>query len=641
MGKKSAFSLVELMVAVGIVGILVTIAFPRYQQFMVNSRRGEAKSNLSHLSSLQSAYRIDYYAYYNGDTMTSNNGIGYQDGHGNPGRCDVPSDDSDYGLGNYLGFQPEACDKLRYFYQLRDSGETVVASAASNAKGFWIYPDCHGGGPVEYGYPSGDAVSMSVRDNKLVVRRNITKYCPEASTGIINQPPCVCTNWRPNGGWQPPQSSRTVCQPLPQTRSLTRTCSGYCPTSLTTSDTETRNVNGSNPVTASTSLSDAPCNCDPAFSPDTRTACIGVTPCTCASDTLTAWTPAVTTAQQAAMYTCECTEQTQDKTSWTCPVPPTCLSSTISPFETRKVWGGKDPGDESDTSICGAWSGWGAEDGGVWTAGDWGSCVATSPGVCEQQQTQTRTCTSPCTDTNPNACTYFPITYQTLQSRSRPCGCTDPTLRCSPASSFSADVKIGVAERSCDMQGGIFGTTLSDPPDCSCTDRCEVSSPYCPECTVDYAEMRCDGEGTFSKTRDNPLTKPYAFNCTCTPAVQTGTFILYKSCVADSYQAALASRNGLLANADTKSCTNGGTTIDNCSCMEITAIEESLREKAASGATDAADAADFLTDIKSEMLNRNMVAGCHKDVTTGDQGGTPCGFAPANCCDVTNFLGGN
>lgn len=65
--RIAGLSLVELMVALGIISVL---AMPRYHAFMVKARHGEAKSNLSHIASLQSAYKIDYFTYYQGAAMT-------------------------------------------------------------------------------------------------------------------------------------------------------------------------------------------------------------------------------------------------------------------------------------------------------------------------------------------------------------------------------------------------------------------------------------------------------------------------------------------------------------------------------------------------------------------------------------------
>ena len=52
----SGFSLVELMVVVAIIGILVSLAVPRYKVFMVKAHQSEAATQLSTLYTLQIAY---------------------------------------------------------------------------------------------------------------------------------------------------------------------------------------------------------------------------------------------------------------------------------------------------------------------------------------------------------------------------------------------------------------------------------------------------------------------------------------------------------------------------------------------------------------------------------------------------------
>lgn len=54
--KEQGFSLVELMVVVGIIGILATLALPRFQLFQARAKQTEAKANLSHIYTLQTAY---------------------------------------------------------------------------------------------------------------------------------------------------------------------------------------------------------------------------------------------------------------------------------------------------------------------------------------------------------------------------------------------------------------------------------------------------------------------------------------------------------------------------------------------------------------------------------------------------------
>ncbi len=53
MSRQDGFSLVELMVVIGIIGILATIAMPKYQQFSARSKATEAKVNLKYAYMLQ------------------------------------------------------------------------------------------------------------------------------------------------------------------------------------------------------------------------------------------------------------------------------------------------------------------------------------------------------------------------------------------------------------------------------------------------------------------------------------------------------------------------------------------------------------------------------------------------------------
>ncbi|MCX6130635.1 MAG: prepilin-type N-terminal cleavage/methylation domain-containing protein, partial [Proteobacteria bacterium] len=42
--NEKGFSLVELMIVVGIIGILSTLALPRFKQFQAKAKMGEAKN---------------------------------------------------------------------------------------------------------------------------------------------------------------------------------------------------------------------------------------------------------------------------------------------------------------------------------------------------------------------------------------------------------------------------------------------------------------------------------------------------------------------------------------------------------------------------------------------------------------------
>ena len=56
MSNIKGFSLVELMVAVGIVGVMSSVAVPKYQKYKVNASRAEAQSSLSSMYTLQQLY---------------------------------------------------------------------------------------------------------------------------------------------------------------------------------------------------------------------------------------------------------------------------------------------------------------------------------------------------------------------------------------------------------------------------------------------------------------------------------------------------------------------------------------------------------------------------------------------------------
>ena len=64
--EKSGFTLIELMVAVAIVGILATLAISNYLSFQCRSKQAEAKANLGSIFATQQAYRSEYETYVSG-----------------------------------------------------------------------------------------------------------------------------------------------------------------------------------------------------------------------------------------------------------------------------------------------------------------------------------------------------------------------------------------------------------------------------------------------------------------------------------------------------------------------------------------------------------------------------------------------
>lgn len=62
--SQQGFSLIELMVVVGIIGILAAIAVPNFQRFQAKSRQSEAKANLGGLYTAQKAFYAEWNRYF-------------------------------------------------------------------------------------------------------------------------------------------------------------------------------------------------------------------------------------------------------------------------------------------------------------------------------------------------------------------------------------------------------------------------------------------------------------------------------------------------------------------------------------------------------------------------------------------------
>src|SRR4051812_9979447 len=57
------FTVIELMIVVGIIGILASIAVPAYRTYTERAMSSEAKLSLSNLYVAQTAYRAEYNSY--------------------------------------------------------------------------------------------------------------------------------------------------------------------------------------------------------------------------------------------------------------------------------------------------------------------------------------------------------------------------------------------------------------------------------------------------------------------------------------------------------------------------------------------------------------------------------------------------
>lgn len=172
------FSIVELMVVVVIIAGLAALGSNRLMMMVARGRQAEAKTNLSSIHQLQSAFQLhaDNYAQW---TMSATNVIGYK-GDGNR-NCTIDTGTTASGVGrgaantdgaHALGYKPKGCEEMRYGYGVVVQTPTAggieryfaIAYAASDTDAR-IFPTCDGeagGRTVNAG--KGGAVTASKSD---------------------------------------------------------------------------------------------------------------------------------------------------------------------------------------------------------------------------------------------------------------------------------------------------------------------------------------------------------------------------------------------------------------------------------------------------------------------------------------------
>jgi type IV pilus assembly protein PilA len=120
MQHKKAFTLIELMIVVAIIGILAAIAVPNFIKFQCRSKQSEAKGNLKALYVSQEAFRAE------NDTYTS--------------IADVAADltgsnaSARAAATNLIGWIPKG-SKLRYTYSVSATDKTAFSAGADASAG--------------------------------------------------------------------------------------------------------------------------------------------------------------------------------------------------------------------------------------------------------------------------------------------------------------------------------------------------------------------------------------------------------------------------------------------------------------------------------------------------------------------------
>lgn len=88
--NQSAFTLIELIIAIAIIGILAAIAIPSYTSYLEKSRMSEANRNIAALKQAQEEYYLENNAYFyedsgnNADLAAASDGLWEAEGTDGP-----------------------------------------------------------------------------------------------------------------------------------------------------------------------------------------------------------------------------------------------------------------------------------------------------------------------------------------------------------------------------------------------------------------------------------------------------------------------------------------------------------------------------------------------------------------------------
>ena len=161
--SNKGFTLIELMAAVAIIGVLVMLAMPRYKAFVAKSRQGEAKANLGTIGIMQEAYQMSTYGaeksgVSEGDFCCTPAAGLYG---GKSSQCGA----SAAGAKNELGFRLTDCGKARYHYAIQKTGaDTANGGKGTDSTYPDIYPDCGSAGTDEWSISKNERVLTHEED---------------------------------------------------------------------------------------------------------------------------------------------------------------------------------------------------------------------------------------------------------------------------------------------------------------------------------------------------------------------------------------------------------------------------------------------------------------------------------------------
>ncbi len=124
--KYGGFTLIELMITVGILGLLTTIAIPAFMRFQLRAKSAEAKANLAAIRVAEESY-FGSFGLYSSALPAVPSTVG-------PTKTDWPLPPSSTHGFNVLGFRPEG--NVYYMYAVTTNGlDAYTAEARSDIDG--------------------------------------------------------------------------------------------------------------------------------------------------------------------------------------------------------------------------------------------------------------------------------------------------------------------------------------------------------------------------------------------------------------------------------------------------------------------------------------------------------------------------